>query len=320
MANIGRYLAQSAGHTLAVGISVRGARGLYEFNSEHAHYDIGSISKTFTALLAFKLVGEGKLDVRAAVNEYLPVKGRLPTIANLLSHTAGYGHLTPAELTLPNLMRHRYERRNPYERANEEIVLRCLRRRNRFRERGRYSYSDFDYALLGMAVECAAGKPFCALLQDFIDVDLSLKGTFLLYNGGRNSCFRGKIIPDWNWSADNPYLAAGGITSCVQDMLNYVEIQLKSEQDFVLQAQSPCLEAAPSRERVRPCFGWLSYEDSQLRWHAGGVGTHRSAVLFNRRRGIGIVVLTNAQGIRGANALYLAKEIYTEIRRNRLPV
>ena len=50
----------------------------------------------------------------------------------------------------------------------------------------------------------------------------------------------------------------------------------------------------------------------------GGVGTYRSSMIFNVKRGIGIIVLGNAIGRRSANVHYLAKLLYSEIRRNKL--
>ena len=65
-------------------------------------YNIGSVSKTMTAHLILKLAEEGKLELTRPVSDYLTLKsGVYPTILELLTHTAGFGHLTPIEITLP---------------------------------------------------------------------------------------------------------------------------------------------------------------------------------------------------------------------------
>src|SRR5512141_102047 len=60
-------------------------------------FQIGSITKTFTATLAMKLVEEGKLDLHATVRSYLPdfrvadeTVSAMVTPAHLLTHTAGW--------------------------------------------------------------------------------------------------------------------------------------------------------------------------------------------------------------------------------------
>jgi D-alanyl-D-alanine carboxypeptidase len=57
-------------------------------------WELGSISKSFTAVIALQLVEEGALDLHAPVAEYLPwfgVRSRFEpiTVHHLLTHTAG---------------------------------------------------------------------------------------------------------------------------------------------------------------------------------------------------------------------------------------
>jgi len=55
-------------------------------------YEIGSITKTFTAALIVKSVYENIITLDDSINLYLnlPVSGYYPTIKRLLTHTSGY--------------------------------------------------------------------------------------------------------------------------------------------------------------------------------------------------------------------------------------
>ena len=65
-------------------------------------FALASISKTVTATAMMRLVGQGKVDLKAPVRQYLPdfrvkdeAASRSVTILNLLTHTAGWeGQLT----------------------------------------------------------------------------------------------------------------------------------------------------------------------------------------------------------------------------------
>ena len=141
---IKRYLALSPHNRLSIGIYHQGK--CYIFGGEEEkrlRYDIGSISKTVTAHLILKLHNQGKLDLNQTVDRYLPLKkGKYPTVYQLLTHTAGYHHLTPLEVTLPRLIIHSYARRNPYENCTIKTVIRCLQRRRFIKPPNRYGYSD----------------------------------------------------------------------------------------------------------------------------------------------------------------------------------
>ena len=63
---------------------------------------------------------------------------------------------------------------------------------------------------------------------------------------------------------------------------------------------------------------YFTNNKGSLFWHVGGVGYFRSALLINPRRKIGVVVLGNNIGRRGSNPYYIAKLLYTAIRRNKI--
>jgi CubicO group peptidase (beta-lactamase class C family) len=57
---------------------------------------IGSLTKTLTALAVLQLVNQGKLDLAAPVSRYLPAAAQPAANATLLSRTTTSSHFTTA--------------------------------------------------------------------------------------------------------------------------------------------------------------------------------------------------------------------------------
>ena len=114
LACIDRYLRLSERHRMTVGFYWAGKLYVLGNGSEELalQYDIGSISKTVTAHLILFLCEQGLLNLDTDVGAYLSLeKGSYPNLYDLLTHTAGYGHLTPLEITLPSLVCHGYAKK-----------------------------------------------------------------------------------------------------------------------------------------------------------------------------------------------------------------
>lgn len=115
----------------------------------HAPTDLASVSKPLTALLALKLVEEGKLELEAPVTRYLEVDlAQEVTIRRLLSHTSGLPHyggrFSKAGIELGD-----------FNGAELESV-------------GEYRYSSPGYLLLSWVLEKVGGEPFLDLLNQKI--------------------------------------------------------------------------------------------------------------------------------------------------------
>ena len=316
---INKYLSLSENQSLTVGIYRGGERFVFgnDAECESNYYDVGSISKTMTAHLCLKIAEERSIDLNRSVSDFIDLpRGNYPTLYQLLSHTVGYGHLTPAEITLPSLLRHGYSRRNIYEGCTAESVVKSLSRRKNLTPRG-YSYSDFPLAVIAVALERITGEPFANLIEDFVQGDLGMKSTVISlpeHLRYPKSALVKRTVDFWRWERDNPYVAGGGLVSTVGDMLNYIAVQVESGEPYIRGAHRLCRESVSERSDVVTCIGWHSYKKSNQLWHVGGVGTFRSSIIINRPRKIGVVVLGNSKGKASANVHYLAKMLYSELK------
>ncbi|MBQ9801960.1 MAG: beta-lactamase family protein [Clostridia bacterium] len=325
LACIDNYLSISDNYSLTIGMYREGQ--LYVWgegaNMLELQYDIGSISKTVTAHLILDLVERGVLALEASVDRYLSLpEGGYPTVYELLTHTAGYGHLTPLEITLPALMRHGYAKRNIYEACTAETVLKCLARRKRCgngakKRKKQYGYSDFAYAVLAVVAERVTKRPFADLIEDFVQGRLGMTGTVVQADPKtRVPCAvsHDRVLPFWKWRRENPYVAGGGLVSNVEDMLRYLSRQIEDTDPCIAGAHRLCEASLSAGKNEAMCIGWHTYKKSNQLWHVGGVGTFRSSVIFNKKSKFGVVVLGNAKGVASANVHYLAKMLYSEFK------
>ncbi|MFJ4775168.1 serine hydrolase domain-containing protein [Streptomyces sp. NPDC088762] len=133
----------------------------------NVQYRIGSISKTFTAVLVMRLREEGLLGLADPLEKHLPGTGvGEVTIAQLLAHTAGLGAETPGEW---------WERTPGALRPGLADVLGD----DPFRHApgSRHHYSNPGYTLLGSLVEALRGKPWEEVLRAEVLEPLGLDRT-----------------------------------------------------------------------------------------------------------------------------------------------
>ncbi|MET7853869.1 serine hydrolase domain-containing protein [Streptomyces avermitilis] len=134
---------------------------------ENVQYRIGSITKTFTAVLVLRLRDEGVLDLGDPLEKYLPGTGAgEATIAELLAHTGGLAAESPAPW---------WERTPGSLRPELADVLGELPLRHPVGRR--HHYSNPGYTLLGALVEELRGAPWEEVLRREVLEPLGLHGT-----------------------------------------------------------------------------------------------------------------------------------------------
>ncbi|MFG2936386.1 serine hydrolase domain-containing protein [Streptomyces sp. NPDC048282] len=134
---------------------------------QNVQYRIGSITKTFTAVLVLRLRDEGLLDLGDPLEKHLPGTGAgEATIAELLAHTGGLAAESPApwwERTPGSL------RPELSDVLGEQPLLHPAGRR--------FHYSNPGYTLLGALVEELRGAPWEEVLRREVLEPLGLDRT-----------------------------------------------------------------------------------------------------------------------------------------------
>ncbi|MEV0563155.1 serine hydrolase domain-containing protein [Dactylosporangium sp. NPDC050588] len=125
-------------------------------------YDLASLTKTFTAVLALRLVEQGRLALDAPVAGYLPSFVDKPaiTVQMLLTHTSGLSKDVPLAGSTP-----------------AERVEHVLREPPVGPAGGGYLYADQNFIALGAIVSRLSGKPLDLLVREQIAGPLGLART-----------------------------------------------------------------------------------------------------------------------------------------------
>ncbi len=135
---------------------------------------VGSVTKTFTAVIVLKLVEEGRLSLDDPMAKWFPdfPNGEAITIRHLLNHTSGIPEIIP-KVMMKSIIPSTYWK-------PEELVNIIAQDESSFRPRGTFEYSNTNYILLGIITEKITGKPFTQQLHEHIIDPLNLKNTYFI--------------------------------------------------------------------------------------------------------------------------------------------
>lgn len=138
---------------------------------------IGSASKPFMVAALLRLQEQGVLSVDGRLARFLPAFPRAGdiTVRQLLTHTSGLGdytHTDPPERLL---------QQSRLDYSSEELLKVIIEAKPLFiGEPGhQYAYSNSAYAVLGVVMEKAAGKPFAELIHTLSVAPIGLKASAL---------------------------------------------------------------------------------------------------------------------------------------------
>ncbi len=262
-------------------------------------YEIGSVTKTLTALLLADAVerGEATLDqpVQQLLPDYtIPKSGdRAITLLDLATQTSGLPRL-PDNL-LPKDPTNPYADNTPLR--LKEFLATC--RLSRTPGEG-YEYSNLGFGLLGQALAARAHLPYEELMKKRIAVPLGMPDTAIALSPGMAERFApghdaaGKPAPAWDLGA---LQGAGAIRSTARDLLAYVAVHLRKGDGPLSKALSAVTRPERPTEDARRRIGLAWQIDSRrgpaIVWHNGMTGGYASFVGFTADGERGVVVLTN---------------------------
>jgi len=198
--------------------------------TQNTLYEIGSVTKLFTATLFAYLMTEEIVSYDSKVKNLIPALSDFPenvTLGRLATHTAG----------LPTLPKNIYrslikDRHNPYANytANDFLdYLKSYRLKNKPKSWDRIHYSSLGMGLLGMALCDSLKLTYGEAVAAYICKPLGLRDTTTLMSEEQRKRFaqphtaRGKPTVKW----DIPAMpGAGALVSTIADLLTFVEAYL----------------------------------------------------------------------------------------------
>lgn len=189
--------------------------------NELTKYRVGSVSKTFTAVLVLKAVEEGKLQLNQTLDKFFPnIKNASKiTIENMLYHRSGIHSFTGDE-DFPKW------RVNP--KTQQELVEIIAKGKSEFEPDSKYEYSNPNFILLTFILEKVYNKPYSNILEEKILKPAGLANTKfgskinLQNNEALSYSFNQKWEKEEETDTSIP-MGAGGIISTSNDLVKFGE-------------------------------------------------------------------------------------------------
>lgn len=188
-------------------------------NTVKTQFQIGSLTKSFTAIAALKLVEDGILDLNAPIKKYIPdLKDELAnglTLHYLLKNQSG---LVPSFDSLTD-----YENKD----LTPKELLAIINKSSRdFKPGERYQYSNLGFNLCAIAMENATGKSSAEILHERIFKPLKMNATGVErvsnYPKDRAKGYQKNAKGTTNIENDVSYaLGTGDIYSTVEDLFKW---------------------------------------------------------------------------------------------------
>ncbi len=258
-------------------------------------YQIGSMTKQFTAAIVMQLVDEGKVKIDEPARTYLtdlPEAWKAVTVRQLLNHTSGIRSYTDIP-TFGSKMR---------EPVGSGFLAYIQNEKPDFAPGEKWHYNNSGYFLLGMLIEKVTGNKYRDELQkrilkplgmsstQFNDWGAVIKNRARGYDPGKSP--RNAQYIDYGWPG-----AAGAIVSTVLDLAKW---------DAALYRDAPVRQSL-LKESWTPVklngggtydygFGWFlgKLGDTPIVEHGGDIPGFNSDILRVPSKQVSIIVLCNA--------------------------
>ena len=292
---------------IAIAVSVDGAtvwsEGFGYANLEHrvpmwpsVKFRVGSISKSLTAAAAARLVEDGRLDLDAPIQQYVPSfpeKAHPITTRQLGGHLAGIRHYQGDENFI----------RDPYPTVLDGLSI--FADDPLLHEPGTaFAYTSYGFNLLSAVVEGAAKKPFLDTMREAVFRPLGLRDTVADFVTpiipGRTSYYvrddAGRVV-NAPWVNNSYKWAGGGFLSTTEDVLAFANAHL--DDGYLSEASRKLLfteQRTRDGEGVGYGFGWFirTREDGRrLLSHSGGSVGGTSLMVMEPESRVVVVGLIN---------------------------
>jgi CubicO group peptidase (beta-lactamase class C family) len=265
----------------------------------------GSCGKAYTSLLAVLLAEDGLLDLDSPMRAYVP-ELRLPdpviaeraTLRDLLSHRAGLGRHDPAWIFNPSWSR-------------EDMVRRLAHLPLAGDLRAQFVYSNFGYAVAGLAIGRVTGRSWEEELQSRVLNALGMTRAVIGPDAAKADPDHAEpyVVRDGTavrtpWRQMPAAGPAGGVATSAEDAATWLLVQLgggEVPRDVVAKTQQlhvpmPAVASPfPELQLTGYGLGWGvgAFRKHPLVWHTGGVDGFYTYTVLLPDDGIGVTVSAN---------------------------
>jgi serine-type D-Ala-D-Ala carboxypeptidase/endopeptidase len=265
-------------------------------------FEIGSITKVFTALLAVEMAQRGELKLDDPIEKLLPATAKIPerggkqiTLVDLATHTSGLPRM-------PDNFRPK-DPYNPYADYSLEALYSFLSSYELRRDIGvKYVYSNLGFGLLGIGLAQRAGVDYENLVVTRICGPLGMSSTRISLSEALRDRFAvghsSDLVAVPHWEV-NILPGAGALRSSANDLLTFLAAITGDSRNPLASAQKAALEI--TRPTDWPFWatglGWDidSSGGGKIISKGGDTPGFSTFIGYRPQTGVGVVVLANTE-------------------------
>lgn len=286
-------------------------------------YRIGSLSKTFTAVVLMQLVERGVVQLDDPVEKYLPeIRGlasprpgaKPVTLRMLASHTAGI-------VREPELQG---AAAGPIAEWENKVLASIPTTAFDADPGARYQYSNIGYGILGLTLSRAAKKPFMQMVEEGVFEPLEMhSSTFIIderlqrwlsvgYQRGANGI--DAATPALEHAGRGYKVPNGGIYSTVVDLARFMGALSGASTGVTTEPMRVMMETKQTPEPGVAGYGFgVQISQEGFLGHGGSVAGYTAQFDFDPATKIGVIVLSNGRDGNGSG-LQLLQALVQEAR------
>lgn len=274
------------------------AKGDNILPDEHTIFEIGSITKTFTATMLAEASLTGKVRLDDPINKYLPdsipklsYDGVPVTLKSMSNHSSGLPAL-PTNFKPANL-------NNPYSDYTKQDLMRYFTHIKLTRKPGeKYEYSNLAVGTLGMILADLYHMDYQSLVRREICDPLKMNETRVSIKKADSTRLArgydeyGAEVPGWDFQV---LAGAGSLHSTVFDLVKYVKANMGAAYGLLNRSMQLAHKQTfkDGQSTVAMAWHYIRPGRDSLIFHNGGTGGYRSYLAFDDQKKFAVVVLSN---------------------------
>lgn len=256
----------------------------------NTQYQVGSISKLFTAVMLMQQIEKGKLNINDKLSKYYP---EIPnadkiTIEKLMNHTSGLGDYVGQNYQWL------------FKKAvGDKVILDTIKAQGvEFEPGEKTRYSNSGYYLLSRILEKVAKKPYNVLLKENITSKANMQNTYSVLDNP-NNVFKSYENKDGNWVEVEDFdfhncIGLGDIVSTANDLNLFIndlfnnKFVKKETLDKMLPKQDPKLRFGLGIMPV-PFYNQVSFG------HGGDTAGSHAITSYNMKEDYSVSMVINGE-------------------------
>jgi len=270
-------------------------------------YKIGSVTKTFTAVMIMQLIEEKKLNLQTKLNRFYP---KIPnaekiTIYDLLHHRTGIvDYINGDSITAKNIYSFH---------SKEEMIQKITDYKPLFEPGTKHEYSNSNYNLLGYIIETLSKKSYAENIQTRIVKKANLLNTYFpqgkietsvgesysyLFNGTK-----WEKVEEWENSIA---YSAGALISTPADLTRFMYALF----DGKLIKPSSLEQMKEIKEGYGKALMQFPFGERRFYGHTGGIENFRAVVGYYPTEKLGVSLIVNGDNFNRNDIMIGVLSIY----------